>query len=139
MIGRRIIASKDVALAEVSEILSKVSEEELGFEQSKTLEYTKKFSKLSREDSDELIKELMENSKISRTRAVKLVDLMPISADSVKALFLKETFSLSDEEITWILNTIKKFSKDTTKEEHKEAKGSKSKEKEKETKESKKG
>ena len=111
MIGRRIVASKDVSLAEVAEILSQVTEEELGFEQSKTREYTKKFSKLEKKDSDDMIKDLMQNSKVSRSKAVKIIDLMPSNAVAVKALFAKETFSFSDEEVTWVLGVVKDYSK----------------------------
>jgi len=142
MIGRRIVASKDVTIAEVSEILSQVKEEELGFEQSKTLEYAKKFLKLSKEDADAMIKELMENDKIARTKAVKIVDLMPKQPDEIKVIFAKETFSLDDKEILYVLEIVKKYSKISkkeTKEKGKESKESKSKEtkEHKESKESK--
>ena len=131
MIGRRVIASKDVTIAEVSEILSQVKEEELGFEQSKTLGYANKFLKLSKEDSDEMMKEIMENDKIGRSKAVKIVDLMPKHPDEVKVIFAKETFSLDDKEISNVLDIVKKYakaSKKETKEKAKEGKEAKSKE-----------
>jgi len=116
MIGRRVVASKDVSLSEVSEILNKVSEENLGFEQSKTLTYAKKFTKVSKEDADLMAKELMENDKITRSKAVKIIDLMPQNAGEIKAIFSKETFALSDEEISSIVEIAKKYSKEPKKE-----------------------
>ena len=136
MLGKRIIASKDVTLAEVSEILSKVTEEELGFEQSKTFTYSNNFAKLSKEDADAMGKELMQTDKVSRAKAVKIIDLMPKNADEVKAIFSKETFALSDEEISGITDVVKKYMKISKKEkEEKEEKKEKEPKPKKEKKE----
>ena len=135
MIGRRIVASKDVTIAEVSEILSKLGEEELGFEQSKTLGYSNKFKKLSKSDSESMIRELMENDKIPRTRAVKITDLLPQNSDGIKAIFAKETFSLSEGEITRIEEIVKKYMKETKKEDKEEKKEKKKKEEKEDKKE----
>jgi len=111
MIGKRVIASKDVTLSEVSEILSKVQEEDLGFEQSKTFGYSQKFAKLSKGESDSMTKELMESDKVTRAKAVKIIDLMPQNIEEIRAIFSKETFSLSDEEISGIVELVKKYMK----------------------------
>ncbi|MGB9614803.1 MAG: hypothetical protein ACPL3B_04845, partial [Fervidobacterium sp.] len=49
MIGKKILDSKEVTLAEVKDILEMPSDLEMGFEQAKTLEYAKKITKLDKE------------------------------------------------------------------------------------------
>ncbi|MEM2974020.1 MAG: RNA polymerase Rpb4 family protein, partial [Candidatus Micrarchaeia archaeon] len=115
MIGKRIVASKDVTLAEISGILGRISEEELGFEQSKTLEYSRKFAKLTSDEADSMVKDLMQNDKITRSNAVKIVDLMPQTPEEVRAIFSRETFVLSDDEISKIIDTVKNYLKSSKK------------------------
>ena len=111
VLGRRIVDIKDVNLDEVRQILEQ-SSTELGFEQVKTLEYSKKFAKLPKEKAAEMTEELMEAvAKINRTKAVKIVEIMPKKADEISAIFAKETFTLTDEEVQKIIETVNKYVK----------------------------
>lgn len=108
MIGRKIIDSKDITLGEVSEVLNVSTGEELGFEQSKTLEYAKKFEKIPKGGAETAIEELMQIEKISRQKAVKIVDIAPTNEAEVRVIFVKEIFTLSDEDVKKIIDIVGK-------------------------------
>ncbi len=111
MIGKRLLEERAISNAESRAILEKKAEkEELDYEQKTTLDHLKKFSKLTPEKSEETIEELMKsNEKIKRDVAVKIVDLLPKDADDVKAIFAKERFALSKEEVEGILKIVSKL------------------------------
>lgn len=109
MIGRRTIDVKEVPLAEVKEILEMPSDIEAGFEQTKTLEYSKKVAKLDKKKAYEMIDEIMAAiAKINRAKAVKIVDLMPKTPEEITQLFAKETFTLTEEETAKVIEIVKK-------------------------------
>jgi DNA-directed RNA polymerase subunit F len=112
MIGRRTIDVKEVPLAEVKEILEMPSDIEAGFEQTKTLDYSKKVAKLEKDKAYELIDELMAAvAKVNRAKAVKLADLMPKTAEEIAPLFAKETFALTEDETAKIIEIVGKYAK----------------------------
>jgi len=112
MIGRRTIDVKEVPLAEVKEILEMPSDIEAGFEQTKTLDYSKKVAKLEKDEAYEMIDELMAAvAKINRAKAVKITDLMPKTPDEVSQLFAKETFTLTEDETAKVIEIVNKHAK----------------------------
>ena len=112
MIGRRTIDVKEVPLAEVREILEMPSDIEVGFEQAKTLDYSKKVAKLDKKKSYEMIDEIMAAvAKINRAKAVKIVDIMPKKAEEIAPLFAKETFTLTEEEIAKLIEIVGNYTK----------------------------
>ena len=112
MIGRRTIDVKEVPLAEVREILEMPSDIEAGFEQTKTLDYSKKVTKLEKANAYEMIDELMAAvAKINHAKAVKITDLMPKTPEEIAQLFAKETFTLTEDETAKIIEIVKKHSK----------------------------
>ena len=112
MIGKKTLDVKEATLAEVKEILEMPSDTEMGFEQAKTMEYSKKMAKLDKETSEEMIKELMsEVAKLNRAKAVKVVDLMPKKKEEIGQIFAKETYSLDEDETAKILEIVQKYNK----------------------------
>ena len=110
MIGRKIIDTKEVTLSEVTEILSTTPEEELSFEQVKTLEYAKKIAKIPKEKVEAAVEELLAAvDKIDRSKAIKIIDLMPESEAEIRGLFTKEIYTLNDEAISKILEIVNKY------------------------------
>jgi len=113
MLGRKIVDVKDVSLDEVREILEQQGATELGFEQVKTLGYSKKFAKMPKEKATEMVEELMAAvAKINKQKATKLVDILPKTADEVGAIFVKETFTLTEEEVQKIIEIVNKYAKE---------------------------
>jgi DNA-directed RNA polymerase subunit F len=112
MIGRKILDSRNATLGEVSKILGEIPEAELGFEQMKSLEYTKTVSKLSHDKAHKLIEELMSAvEKLDNTKATKIADILPITEAEVRSFFAKEIYSLTEDEVNKIIEVVKKYVK----------------------------
>ena len=103
--------SRYVSLAEVKELLTEESEErELRYEQSLALSHAEAFVRLSVEDTEDLIEELMEEFDfVKEESAYKLADILPEDADGVRAVFQQDRYTPSDDEAEKIINTIKKY------------------------------
>lgn len=112
MIGKRLLKQDMVSLADVKEIIEKRKKEgELTYEQDLTLEYCKKFSKLSKKDSAALTEELSKLNNVGDRYAVVIADILPQNADELRLIFSREHFILSEEEIKNILSIVEKYRK----------------------------
>ncbi len=119
MIVKEIIKEEVLTLAEAKEILVTLTErmkeaegreeEEVRYEQRKALEHASKFAKLDVEDSKALISDLMKLEKMNDNIAVRIADLMPRSKNEVRAIYAKEQFTLSEEDIEEILDCIARY------------------------------
>ena len=125
MIVKEIIKEKVLTLAEAKEILGALTkgmkyagggaeegeegEEEVRYEQRKALEHASKFAKLGVEDTKALISDLMELEKMNNNIAVRIADLMPRSKNEVRAIYAKEQFTLSEEDIEEILDRVARY------------------------------
>lgn len=104
--------AKPVSLAEVKNILRKISKErkELTYEQKIALEHAEKFARLPLKKTEELIEELKKLEFMQEKHAYKIADLLPKTEDDIKAIFAKERVSLGDKEIKSILDIVAKYS-----------------------------
>jgi len=99
-----------VLLSEVKELLMKLSKErELSREQKIALEHSEKIVKISSKKAKELVKKLMEIGRINDKQACKIADLLPTEKDEVVAIFAKETYMPSDDEIEQIIELVKQY------------------------------
>ena len=99
-----------VTLSEVKNLLKKMQKDrELSREQNITLEYAEKVVKLPASKTRKLMKELMDLGRINEIQACKLADLVPESEDEVTAIFSKESYSPSGDQIKKILDIINKY------------------------------
>ena len=102
---------KIVLISEVKEILSKLSKErELKREQKIALEHAEKVNPIAAKKARELVSKLMEIGRIEEKHACKIADLLPKDEDEVLAIFAKETYVPSKEEIEQILKLVKEYS-----------------------------
>ena len=101
-----------VSLAEAKNILKKTSKErkELIYEQKIALEHAQTFATLSIKDTQDLIKELQTLKNIEEIHAYKIADILPKTADDVKAIFAKERFTPNEGEVKNILEIVRKYS-----------------------------
>ncbi len=107
MIGKKILDSKPASLNDVIDILNEIPEEEIEFEQSKTLSYAKKFVKIDKKKEKEKIEKIIsEIPKINEEKAIKLVEILPKNEDGVRAIFSKEIYTLTDDEVKRILEIL---------------------------------
>ena len=102
---------KLVSLSEVKNILRKIEKErnELIYEQRIALEHAQKFAELSVKQVKDLIKDLMKLENIGENHAYKIADILPTSEDDVKAIFAKERYTPSENEIKNILEIVGKY------------------------------
>jgi len=101
-----------VSLTEVKNLLKKVEKErkEMIYEQRIALEHATKFARLSVKKTKELINELMKLGFLEEAHAYKIADLLPKNDEEVKTLFAKERKTLSNENITQIVEMVGKYS-----------------------------
>lgn len=111
MIVKSVLQEDLLTLAEVREILDQIrerrsEEEELGYELRRAIRHAEIFSKGTAEESRALVAELMKLGKMSLEIAVKIADVKPVNKDELRAIYAKERFTLSEEELDNILEIV---------------------------------
>ena len=99
--------SRAISLAEVKEILSKKETDKA----KNTLQFMKKFGKLSSQKAKEMQEEL-ESLKIFSLKQediVKIIDLMPEDPEDLRKILIGSDFSLKQDETSKILEIVKKY------------------------------
>jgi DNA-directed RNA polymerase subunit F len=97
-----ILSAKDEAYKAASTVLL--------YEQKRALEHAQKFSKISQKDGEELAGKLAAlELTLSADRIIKIVDLMPKSVDDIRAIFAKERFKYTEEEIKKITDIVDQY------------------------------
>jgi len=109
MIVKSIIKEELLTLAEVKEILDQIKlnradEEELGYELRRAMRHAELFAKGSAEESRAIVEELMKLEKMTPEIAIKIADIGPKTKDELRAIYAKERFTLSEEELDRILD-----------------------------------
>ncbi|MFH1222123.1 MAG: RNA polymerase Rpb4 family protein [Candidatus Micrarchaeota archaeon] len=104
----KVTKSDPLSLVEAKELLDKRKEEgELNYEQTLALEHAEKFATLTVKKAREKVEAIQKKSdKVPESTAVKLVDVMPKSAATLKAVLLRDKVELTDDEIGEILKII---------------------------------
>mgnify|MGYP000557147089 CR=1 FL=1 len=101
---------KIVLVSEVKEMLAKLSKkQDMNREQKIALEHSERVVKLTAKKARELAKKLMEIGKIDEKKACKIADLLPTDKEEVVAIFAKETYIPSDDEIEQILELVRQY------------------------------
>ena len=97
-------------MAEVKKLLEKEEKKrELTYEQKLALENAKHFAKVGITKAKKMADELMKIEKITEPFAYKIVDILPMHPDEVRAIFAKERFTLEDDEIKKIIKIVEKY------------------------------
>ncbi len=108
MIGKKVIDTDPITIAEVKEMLGELSEHyELTYEQNLALDHVTKFSKLDEEAAKKLVEELSEI--IKKTQAIKIADIMPEDMADLRLIFAKERGSFKQEDMEKILEIVDKY------------------------------
>ncbi|MEE8168244.1 MAG: RNA polymerase Rpb4 family protein [Candidatus Hydrothermarchaeales archaeon] len=107
MIGKKVLEERPITSSEAKSILEKRgAKEELNYEQRTTVDYLAKLIKLNPTKAKKAVEELLKTEKIKPEIAVKIVDLLPRDEEDVRAIFAKERYVLTKEEIGEILKVI---------------------------------
>ena len=111
MIVKSVLQEDLLTLAEVKELLDQIrlkraDEEELGYELRRAIRHADLFAKGTAEESQAMVAELMKLEKMNKQIAVKIADVRPTSKDELRAIYAKERFTLSEEELNRILEIV---------------------------------
>jgi DNA-directed RNA polymerase subunit F len=108
MIGKKVLETEPISVAEVKDILEGFAQEhELNYEQNLTLDHVIKFSKLESEESNKLIGELEE--VVKKKYAIKITDMLPQDLADLRLLFAKERIPIKNEDLEQILKIVEKY------------------------------
>ena len=108
MIGKKIIETDPITIAEAKEMLEESSEScEPTYEQNLAMDHVTKFSKLDVKTAKKLVSELQEI--IKKTQAIKIADIMPLDLADLRLIFAKERGSHKKEELEQILEIVNKY------------------------------
>ncbi len=111
-----IIKERSVSLAEVKNILKDKKKEytdeekELYYEQKRALDHASKAAKLTPKDALKLMEGIKATGlTLTEDQLVKISDLLPETVDDVRAIFAKERFKYTEEEIKKILDVVAQY------------------------------
>jgi len=105
------VEEKHLSLAEMKDILEKekASRTTLSMEQQYALAHAQAFARITPEQVAKVVKELMEIPMMSEFNAVKIADLLPTHTDDLRAIFAKERFALTKEDMDRVLEIVRQF------------------------------
>ncbi|NPV62645.1 MAG: RNA polymerase Rpb4 family protein [Methanotrichaceae archaeon] len=111
MIVKNILQEEILTLAEVKELLDQIKErradeEELGYELRRAIRHAEIFAHGTGEENRRMVEELMKLEKMTTEIAVKIADIRPVNRDELRAVYAKERFTLSEEELDRILDIV---------------------------------
>ncbi|SRR6266511_400605 len=100
-----------LSLAEVKALLEQEEHDRkaLSMEQKYALTHAQMFAKLPLKETAELVAELMKVEMMTPGNAYKLADLLPSHPNDVRAVFAKERFSLSKEDVDMVVQIVSKY------------------------------
>jgi len=109
---KRIVSEEPILLPELRETLLAVeaarleSGEEMSYELRKSIEHANHLTKTSAEKARDLVDALMELEKIKEEIAYRIANLMPRTRDELRAIYAKERFNLTPDELDEILDLV---------------------------------
>jgi DNA-directed RNA polymerase subunit F len=107
-----ITSEEKVTLPQVREILLGVesqriaAEKEMSYEFRRSVEHANQLSKTTPEKSRALVQELSKIEKMKPEIAYRIANVMPRTRDELRAIYAKERFTLSPEELDTILQIV---------------------------------
>jgi DNA-directed RNA polymerase subunit F len=111
-----VIDERPISLPEVSSILKEKEDAYVGaggellYEQKRALEHAMKFAKIGEKDAKDMVGKITAlEMTLTADRIVKIIDLMPKSVDDIRAIFAKERFKYTEEEIKRIIDVVDQY------------------------------
>ncbi len=106
MIGKSQADKKPISAAEAMEVLEgRKKDSDLGYEQKLAYEHIKKYTNISAEVADKMIKELMQYG-VGTATAIKIVDVMPIDVLQLKHILAKEKKTFEEDEVIKMMGVV---------------------------------
>jgi len=105
-----IIKETLITNTEAKRILSERKKEiELGYEQKNSLDYLKKYDRLTEKNAKELMEKLSEIKKLRERQIIAIMSILPKDTDDLRLILEKDYNLLTEDEKNLILENVKKF------------------------------
>jgi DNA-directed RNA polymerase subunit F len=110
---KAVRSEERVTLSEVRDVLAGVEAERLGtgkemsYELRRSIEHANQLAKMPAEKSRALVEELLKLEKVKPDIAFRIANIAPRTRDELRAIYAKEKFSLSGDELDEILELVK--------------------------------
>jgi len=107
-----ITSEEKVTLPELRAVLLGVeseriaAEKEMSYEFRRSIEHANQLAKTTPEKSQALVSELTQMEKMKPEIAYRIANIMPKTRDEVRAIFAKERYTLSPEELDKIIEIV---------------------------------
>ena len=107
--ARKILKVQPITTPQVKALLKSLGEENLDQFQRRTLDYASKFSKISVESAEKLLKELKEKAELDEEEAVQIVNCMPKSIEELRVFLAGGRRIVETSKLELILNLLDKY------------------------------
>ena len=105
-----IIKETLITNTEAKRILSERKKEiELGYEQKNSLDYLKKYDRLTEKSAKELMEKLLEIKKLRERQIIAIMSILPKDTDDLRLILEKDYNLLTEDEKNLIFENVKKF------------------------------
>jgi len=107
-----LISEERTTLPEMREQLAQVeaqrreAEQEMSYELRQSIEHANHLSKTTAEKARALVNELLTLEKMKPDIAFRIANIMPQSRDELRAIYAKERYTLTGEELDAILEMV---------------------------------
>jgi DNA-directed RNA polymerase subunit F len=107
-----IISEEKVTLPELRSVLAGLeaeriaAEKESSYEFRRSTEHANQLAKTTPEKAKDLVEALVQMEKMKPEIAYRIANIMPKTRDEVRAIFAKERFTLTPEEIDKIIEMV---------------------------------
>ena len=81
----------------------------MGEFQRRTLEYTRKFSKLKPDEAEKLAEDLSEKLQLERADAIQIVNTMPQTVEELRAVLTVKGRFVTTDQLNGILAIMKRY------------------------------
>ena len=107
--ARKILQAKMVTNSEAKEILEEVKEDQLGEFQRRTLDFARRFTKLSPDKAGKLVEELSSKLQLDRNDAIQIVNSLPKTVEELRAVLTVKGRFVSTDQLNGILEIMKRY------------------------------
>jgi DNA-directed RNA polymerase subunit F len=109
---KAVLGEERITLAELKETLTQVEEfrredaTEMAYELRRSIEHATHLAKNSAEQAKTLVTALLKLEKMKPDIAYRIANIMPRTRDELRAIYAKERFTLTGEELDQILSLV---------------------------------
>jgi DNA-directed RNA polymerase subunit F len=112
---KAVLSEERVTLSNVRDVLKQVeaeriaSQKEMSYELRKSIEHANQTARMPGDKSGDLVKELLALEKMKPDIAYRIANIAPRNRDELRAIYAKEKFSLTGEELDAIVGLVSAY------------------------------